>query len=512
MIVNKRESTLILLFAQYSNTIFAIVSGLFFVPMYLNYISTSTYGSWLASGNLLNLLSFIEGGLSVVFAQRTAHYFGSNQQEEFVETVSAGLILGLLISIFISISGILLSAMIPSLVKSDVIVAHDVKFAFIFATLGAGISLFHSQLICITRAWHLNLAPSIFGILAALGGLLSILISMRYFNFGVIALGFGAFVRSLINLVGTSIYVMYKWKFLNQRPLILKFHVLKDLYRATIPLLTTNIIGVLLNNSKELLLAILMNPASVTILSITGRIFSLISIFVGPITSSFFTALSSISNNLDQFISWASKLKHLYMLVSSLTFCTGLSLSAYFVSIWVGSDKYGGVFLAAILCINSWLITRCNFYIMLLNAKGIFRPTALISLVDIIIRIILISILVLLKVDFKIIYLPLIECLSISISSFMLSFYFESLLKMRIDKRIKSMLSFITQMVIGITIAYVFSNLVPVISHYYKWELLESLFFSLAICLFVSLFICFGLSNNRNFIFSTLGLNKFVKG
>ncbi len=418
--LSKKKGVFVQLIAAYTNTAFAIVSGLFFVPLYLKYVDISTYGSWLASGNILSMLSILEGGVAIVFSQKLAALYGENKKEDFAIITASGLITCLLIATLIISATLTMSVWVPTWVKTSSVNEQGIRLAFILAGLGSAISILNSSVLVISRAWHVNEIPSIIAFIASVLGLVTIFVALTFFNWGIASLGLGALVRALINFTGNSVFTIAKWNvYCGFKP---KYNFIdaKKLLIATIPVFGSNFLGAFLNNSKELLLAVLINPASASILSLTGRIFSLIVMIVNPLSLSLYAALSSISTNKEKLLFWIPKLFNMYNFATGILFGLAICLNAWFVNFWVGADKFGGITLTVFLGISAWLTTKCNMNIMLLNAQSVFKPTSIISLVDISIRLALIGLLVLLHIQFHISYLPLIECLSIIVATLLL--------------------------------------------------------------------------------------------
>lgn len=52
------------------NAIIVIINGIVMVPIYFHYMSVSTYGAWLATGNMVAMLGLLESGFSSVITQK----------------------------------------------------------------------------------------------------------------------------------------------------------------------------------------------------------------------------------------------------------------------------------------------------------------------------------------------------------------------------------------------------------------------------------------------------------
>ena len=52
------------------NAIVMIVNGIIMVPLYFKFMPVSTYGAWLATGNVVAMLGLIESGFASVITQK----------------------------------------------------------------------------------------------------------------------------------------------------------------------------------------------------------------------------------------------------------------------------------------------------------------------------------------------------------------------------------------------------------------------------------------------------------
>lgn len=409
----KKRGLIVQLLATHANTLFSICSGLIFVPLYFTYFSVSTYGTWLATGNILNMLSILEGGLNTVSSQILAKSYEEKEYKDYSKTAASSLFLSMVIGLIILVVGCwvgyFLDRLLPN--RSDVLM-YDVKLAFVFAAAAAAISLLHNSMLSISKSWHTNEVPSVIGLVGAVVGLVSLYIALVHFNWGVAALGLGAFIKAVFNGIATFVYTFHKWQQKKLPQLELQSGYTKKLGKKMLPLLTANFAGITLNNSRELLIAILINPASAAILAITGRLYAMVHMLVNPISFSSFAALSSVSANIEKFSNWVKKLFHFHFLLSGVLFFTAFVVNGWFIAAWVGSAKFGGIFLSGLLCLAAWLVSKNSINIIVLNAAGIFHKTAYIAIVDLLIRCALIGLIVLFKLPFVLVFLPLVEIIA----------------------------------------------------------------------------------------------------
>lgn len=417
-----KKSFFVQLGASYANLIFLLISGLFFVPLYLKYIGINIYGSWLASGNLLNILGVVEGGVSIVLSQKLAASFFHDEKNDFVKTAASGLVISVLTATIFLIITLTLSDFISFGIETDKKSLINLKTAFILAGIGSFLGIFNSVILAIIRSWHKYEFSAFVSLIGTIFGLFSIYLSLVIFNLNIVSLGIGALVRSFIIFFGNIFFLILKWNLYSEISLQFDLNNFKYLLNKTLPVFGSTLIGLILNNSKEILVAVLLNPSAVTLLSVTSRLYSFISAILYPISSSLFTAFSSFSSNSEKFLFWKSRVISGYNLIACFFYVFAISLNESFIEFWVGDKLYGGIILSTILGFSSWVSSKGNLSIIILNSQSQFIPTSKISFLDILLRTFLIFIIYIFKIDFKIYYLPLIELFSICIGYLLLEF------------------------------------------------------------------------------------------
>ena len=123
------------------NAIVVIVNGIVMVPIYFHYMSVSTYGAWLASGNVVALLGLLESGLSFVVTQKLAAALSENDMYRFRKLAGSNILSALLISIIIFSAGIIIAPHISDIIHVEDTVRKDITYAFIISVVASGISI-----------------------------------------------------------------------------------------------------------------------------------------------------------------------------------------------------------------------------------------------------------------------------------------------------------------------------------------------------------------------------------
>lgn len=416
MIGSRKKASLISLISNYANTAFLMVTGLFLLPLYLNYFSMETYGSWLASGNLVGIFGILQGGIHTVFAQSASYTFGKGEPGEYVKIVGAGLVVTIIVSMLISICILFSADYIISSLKISSFNKDLIIYAFKISGIAASINIICSFMIYVFGSWQQNTKPALISFLANTGGIISTVLSLVIFNQGIVSLAIGMFTRAIISLTMLGILLCFGWRRMNLPILTFNRKPLTQLIRKSLPLMAANTMGVLVNNSREALFAWLINPEATAIVSITGKVYSLGQTVLNPIGASLFQGLASIKSEIAKFKQITLKFDDIHLFLSLIFFPLLMIINHRFVSIWVGESRYGGEVLSALLSITAFFQVRANFVINMLYADGKFNPVAMLSVYDVSIRAILIY---LLFYGFHINgmqYIPIIEIFSVFVS------------------------------------------------------------------------------------------------
>ena len=68
--MNKYSASLFNFLFNSTNSIVAIINGIVLVPIYFKFMSISTYGAWLATGNIVAMIGLMESGFASVITQK----------------------------------------------------------------------------------------------------------------------------------------------------------------------------------------------------------------------------------------------------------------------------------------------------------------------------------------------------------------------------------------------------------------------------------------------------------
>ena len=83
------------------NAIIVIINGIVMVPIYFHYMSVSTYGAWLATGNMVAMLGLLESGFSSVITQKMAAAIGDGDDEKYRKLAGANIATAVMLAVAI---------------------------------------------------------------------------------------------------------------------------------------------------------------------------------------------------------------------------------------------------------------------------------------------------------------------------------------------------------------------------------------------------------------------------
>ena len=409
--INYKKSALIQLGGFYVNSAFAIISGFVLVPLYFKYFSVGTYGSWLASGNILGLVTLIEGGFTIVLTQRLSLFYSENKQEQFAKTASSGVLINSIIAFLIVIIVSIIYKFISIWVNASLVDHIPIRQAFFLAGIGVAFSMIYSALFSIVRSWHDAIFSSVLNLAASILGIVMTIICLVN-HFGIVSIAIGLLVKSTINFIGLLFYIVINWKSKVDSPLSISSSITLSLIKDTLPMFFSNFVNTLVSNSKELILSISISPAIAALFALTGKLFGLIISIINPIVFSSFPALSSYSFDKKKFKEVFTNLSSLHSFISITALGVCLIVNKTFICYWIGCDKYGGNLLSILFCISYLFQVRFVLYTNSLSATGMFRSTAFVSIADICFRVSALGLLVFLKIKIEPFIMPLIEFVS----------------------------------------------------------------------------------------------------
>ncbi len=385
--MNKRSAALANLSFSSSTVIFVAAFGLVMVPLYLQRMSTATYGAWLASGNIVSFLTIFESGLSTVATQRLAGAFGRRDLTAFSLIAGSSITTAMGIGIFVLVVTAVISPLIARLVHAPADQYRAITSAMTLAGAGSGLGVLHLSLGAIPQALQRTVVPGIIGLVSTCLGLIAVLLGL-HLGFGVIALAFGPFTVSLTYVIGYSWQLLWLWRTLQLPRMTVSIEQVLELFRESRILLLSTLSSAVNNNSEPAIAAIFVSAEASAVLVLTGRLLTVLQMFLARIGSAVFAGVAIVASVAD--VDAKRRIVREIVVLTTGFMGAGLALALAFsrpvISLWVGEKLYGGNILLIILAFSTLWTARRVFLYNLTIAFGRIGRSAGLMIADTAIR------------------------------------------------------------------------------------------------------------------------------
>ena len=374
---NQYKASLYNYFFNSINAILIIVNGIVMVPVYFHYMSVSTYGAWLATGNVVAMLGLLEGGFSFVITQKLSEAISRNNWERFQILSGSNILSALFISITILILGLCVAPFIADWVNVDVEVSSDIRIAFILSLLATCISIFVNLFGAFPQVWQDTKKVGIFNTIANISAIV-VLILLLFWGLGVISIALSYVVRSTLTLVLNGSWIVKNWKIKKcPRPLF----SLRDTALLTrdcaYPLLS-KVAGTIVGNSQSFIIAHFLNPGLAAIYDLTSKICMVACGFVSQMNGSFFAlfSLTLAEGNKEKTDKVMYNTTMFYVTLLGCTVLYSICFTEPIIHYWVGLDKFGGTWLLILLVLAKIVAQMRTYFNSILYTGGLINLSA----------------------------------------------------------------------------------------------------------------------------------------
>lgn len=388
--MNKRFAAFANLFFSSINVVLTAVIGLVMVPLYLRYFDISTYGAWLASNGIISMVSVFESGISTVVTQKLALAYSNKDAVAFSNITGSGILLAFFIGLLISLVGIILAPFIPLWVQTPKDQYDNLMKALILTSIGNGFTVVFLTMGAIPQAWQRTTIPGLIGVVAFLLDTFATLAGI-WSGLGIISLGLGSLVLSLVYVVGYSVYLISEWRKSSFPALSISTATIGNIYHETKMLLLAKIASSIGSNTEAFIAAIFISPQISAVLVLTGRIILILQMFLDRISSAVFAGFALLSHEHYRKSS-TDALHELIMnwtIISGLGLGVGLAFTKPIISLWLGREAFGGMSLLLVLTVSAYFSLRKTLTSSLTIAIGQVRQTSLYLIVETFLRLLL---------------------------------------------------------------------------------------------------------------------------
>ena len=364
------------------NALVVIINGIVMVPIYFHYMSVSTYGAWLATGNVVSMLGLVESGFSSVITQKMAVTITNNDNKKFLKLAGANLITAALFSSIILVVGLLISPFVAGWVNAETSDFYAIKLAFVIALVASCISIIVSLIGAFPQVWQETKNVGIINTVSNITAIVSLVLFLL-FGFGVVSIALSYLVRACLNLFFQGLWIFNHWRKKGlDKPLFDKSTVF-NLFRACLYPFLSKLSGIFMGHSQSFIIAYFMNPALAAIYDITTKVCNVACTFVSQTNGSFFALFSLTMASNEK-----SRINDVLRKTSSFFFVSLFSVALYsmcfsepIINYWVGLDKYGGVLLLSVAVFASTTGQIRRYFNNIIYTGGLINKSAKLDII-----------------------------------------------------------------------------------------------------------------------------------
>lgn len=391
---DRTRATLIGLVNQYGSVALAMLQGVVLVPTYLDHIDERTYGAWLASGNVIAWLAFIDPGVSGVIQQRVAAAYGRRDFDRVTRSLGTGLAINFSFGAVVGTLGLLLAPFVPSLTRLDADLARPISINFALAAVSEAALLWALALASVPMA--LMARPIAVGLcyqLCTLFGIGATVVLLRA-GVGLPSIPLGLMARAVTLLISNAVLARGALRDLTLRPRFSR-EELREVFGLSgytwISRLGTN----LLQNVDAVLVSRSLGAAMVPPLTLTRRAADVLSQLTTRMAAAFAPALSHVhgEGDLERLRSVSLRLLRVVAWTSALGLAGFVGLNRSFVALWVGPRFFGGLTLTALFGLSLLWQSIASVLQQTLFSVGAIRQTSVITLGEALLKVAAIALL-----------------------------------------------------------------------------------------------------------------------
>ena len=372
---NRTTTTKWNLFFQYISIGLSIISGVVLVPIYLKFIPLDLYGAWLATGNILVLITIIDPGLSQVLMRQVGVAYGQNDKKSIQEFIISGSIITLFVVIFVIATAMIITDYIPSWLnlKEDIDIV-TLKKAFVLASLGSALMIFSFTFTSINQGLQASLSIGIiFVVISVLR--IGIIIILLYQGFGLLSIAVGQLIMGSGLLVGNIGYL--SWRIINDKIAIsFSLKALPKLVNFVSFVFLSKMSVIICQKIDLFIVARLLGPESSVMLKLTRTAPDLSRHFVERPVIAFMPSLAQLvgSGGIEKAKTVILRLARLMLWLLGILLGGFVAMNDDFVRLWVGPQLFAGHVVGLAISVGFFLLVGTsilgNFCFVLGNIKA----------------------------------------------------------------------------------------------------------------------------------------------
>jgi O-antigen/teichoic acid export membrane protein len=367
----RRAATVATLVGTASNTLVISIQALVLIPLYLNAIGPRLYGAWLGSGDILVWMQAFDFGLPNLMIQRIGAAHGRGDSQAVGEHFGTGLFTLTLLGVTVAVLAYFLSFPLPGWMGirgSDAVLLRQ---CFRVGSIATAFIIASNSVVGLARGIQdtsLVNASVVLGSLAGFGVSATLILT----GWGLWAIVLGLVTRATVVLTGSAIFTVATVKHGQISSIRIGSSILRE-YLTISPI--TGLAGVsytLMNQSASAIAAIFVRPELATIYTITRRASDVVRSLIDTIGVASYGSFAHLATS-DQ----RQRTREVYAQIHSIRLSVAVVLAAAYISIngslvsvWVGSEQYGGHILTILLGVQIIVVGAAYLANYLYRATG----------------------------------------------------------------------------------------------------------------------------------------------
>lgn len=364
------------------NAIIVIINGIVMVPIYFHYMSVSTYGAWLATGNMVAMLGLLESGFSSVITQKMASAIGANKKDQYARLAGANILTAVFLALAITLIGLCISPFITNWINVEETVVAEIRTAYIIALIASSIAICVSLFGAFPQVWQ---DTKYVGIINTCTGLFAIatLITFLIMGLGIVSIALSYLVRAIANLLCQGVWIIRKWKRDRIPTPIYSISESKSLAKDCVYPFLSKLASVLMGNSQSFIIAHFMNPVLAAVYDLSSKVCYVACGFVSQTNGSFFAlfSLTLSSGDKQKINSVFRTTTQFFAMTLAIVGLYSICFTEPIINYWVGLDKYGGTRLLIVIVLAKILFQFRSYCNNILYTGGLINKSAKLDII-----------------------------------------------------------------------------------------------------------------------------------
>jgi O-antigen/teichoic acid export membrane protein len=376
------------------NTIVVIINGIILVPVYFHYISLSTYGAWLASGNVVGMLGLLESGFASVITQRMSAAIVTNDRNGFQKLAGANISSALIMGSLIFLLGLLVASHVPGWVNCESSDMDDIKIAFILSLSSTCICILVSFFGVFPQVWQDTKAVGMINVFTNFLSIASLVVYLLC-GFNILSIPMSYLTRACANLLLQGSWIIIIWKKKKEESPVFETSTLILVLKSCIFPLVSKIANTIGGNSQSFILASFISPSVSAVYELTSKVAKSLCTFMTNANGSFFAlfALTISKGDKAETDMMFKKVSSIFSFALFTSMIFTLCITKGFMTYWVGVEKYGGYVLLSFIIADT-IYTSLNGYINnVLYCAGLINKSALLDMLKMVTYIVILLVL-----------------------------------------------------------------------------------------------------------------------